>query len=33
MFDGEIMGERNPMDTNEKELGLLMAGVSEKAVQ
>jgi simple sugar transport system ATP-binding protein len=33
MFDGEIMGERNPADTNEKELGLLMAGVSEQVVQ
>ena len=33
MFDGEIMGERNPANTNEKELGLLMAGVSEKAAQ
>ena len=30
MFDGKIMGERNPANTNEKELGLLMAGVSEK---
>jgi simple sugar transport system ATP-binding protein len=30
MFDGEIMGEKQPEDTNEKELGLLMAGVSEK---
>jgi ABC-type uncharacterized transport system ATPase subunit len=27
MFDGHIMGERNPTETNEKELGLLMAGV------
>ena len=33
MFDGEIMGERQPTNTNEKELGLLMAGVSEKAAQ
>ena len=33
MFDGEIMGERQPAKTNEKELGLLMAGVSEKAAQ
>ncbi len=31
MFDGRIMGERLPGDTNTKELGLLMAGVSEKA--
>lgn len=29
MFDGRIMGERNPEKTNEKELGLLMAGVAE----
>ncbi|WP_390910930.1 ATP-binding cassette domain-containing protein [Pseudosulfitobacter sp. SM2401] len=27
MFDGHIMGERMPNDTDEKELGLLMAGV------
>ena len=33
MFDGEIMGERQPAKTNEKELGLLMAGVSEKVAQ
>ena len=33
MFDGEIMGERQPAITNEIELGLLMAGVSEKAAQ
>ena len=33
MFDGEIMGERDPANTNEKELGLMMAGVSEKAAQ
>jgi hypothetical protein len=29
MFDGEIMGERDPEKTNETELGLLMAGVTE----
>jgi len=29
MFDGHIMGERLPEDTDEKELGLLMAGVNE----
>ena len=29
MFDGHIMGERDPEKTNEKELGLLMAGVSD----
>ncbi len=28
MFDGHIMGERDPKTTNERELGLLMAGVS-----
>ena len=33
MFDGKIMGERLPSETNEKELGLLMAGVAEQAVQ
>ncbi|MGO4853765.1 ABC transporter ATP-binding protein [Phaeovulum sp. W22_SRMD_FR3] len=27
MFDGQIMGERLPGETNERELGLLMAGV------
>ena len=26
MFDGRIMGERLPGETNERELGLLMAG-------
>ena len=31
MFDGQIMGERLPGDTDEKELGLLMAGVSGEA--
>jgi len=31
MFDGHIMGERLPQDTDEKELGLLMAGVSGEA--
>ena len=29
MFDGQIMGERLPSETNEKELGLLMAGITE----
>jgi len=29
MFDGKIVGERSP-DTSEKELGLLMAGVSDE---
>ncbi|MCH2249795.1 MAG: ABC transporter ATP-binding protein [Cognatishimia sp.] len=28
MFDGQIMGERKASDTNERELGLLMAGVT-----
>ncbi|WP_170772500.1 ABC transporter ATP-binding protein [Ruegeria lacuscaerulensis] len=31
MFDGHIMGERMPHETDEKELGLLMAGVAGKA--
>jgi len=31
MFDGRIMGERDPAKTNERELGLLMAGVGEAA--
>ena len=31
MFDGHIMGERLPGQTDEKELGLLMAGVSGEA--
>ena len=31
MFDGHIMGERAPADTDEKELGLLMAGVAGEA--
>jgi ABC-type uncharacterized transport system ATPase subunit len=30
MFDGRIMGERLPGETNETELGLLMAGVTDK---
>jgi simple sugar transport system ATP-binding protein len=29
MFDGQIMGERDPAKTNEKELGLLMAGITD----
>ncbi len=29
MFDGRIMGERDPNSTNEQELGLLMAGMSD----
>ncbi|MBV7396089.1 ABC transporter ATP-binding protein [Mameliella sediminis] len=29
MFDGHIMGERLPSETNQTELGLLMAGVTE----
>ena len=29
MFDGQIMGERNPNQTDEKELGMLMAGITE----
>jgi simple sugar transport system ATP-binding protein len=31
MFDGNIMGERMPNETDEKELGLLMAGVAGEA--
>jgi simple sugar transport system ATP-binding protein len=31
MFDGRIMGERLPSETDERALGLLMAGVSEEA--
>jgi len=31
MFDGRIMGERLPDKTDEKELGLLMAGIAEEA--
>jgi simple sugar transport system ATP-binding protein len=31
MFDGRIMGERLPDETDEKELGLLMAGVDGEA--
>ncbi|PRY80684.1 nucleoside ABC transporter ATP-binding protein [Marivita geojedonensis] len=31
MFDGQIMGERLPSETNEKELGLLMAGITDTA--
>jgi len=30
MFDGHIMGERDPAKTNERELGLLMAGVGDE---
>ncbi|MEH6646114.1 ABC transporter ATP-binding protein [Sulfitobacter sp.] len=29
MFDGQIMGERLPAETDEKELGLLMAGITD----
>ena len=29
MFDGQIMGTRDPATTNERELGLLMAGVAD----
>ena len=31
MFDGRIMGERLPEDTDERALGLLMAGVTGEA--
>jgi simple sugar transport system ATP-binding protein len=30
MFDGRIMGERDPDQTDERELGLLMAGVTNE---
>jgi len=30
MFDGHVMGERDPATTNERELGLLMAGVGDE---
>jgi simple sugar transport system ATP-binding protein len=30
MFDGQIMGECLPNETDEKELGLLMAGITEE---
>lgn len=30
MFDGNIMGERLPDETNEQDLGLLMAGITER---
>ncbi|PSL22212.1 ABC transporter ATP-binding protein [Shimia abyssi] len=34
MFDGHMMGERDPAKTDEKELGLMMAGISDtKATQ
>ncbi|MDZ7904531.1 MAG: ABC transporter ATP-binding protein [Cypionkella sp.] len=31
MFDGKIMGERDPAQTSERELGLMMAGMGGKA--
>ena len=31
MFDGQIMGLRDPAQTNERELGLLMAGMNGEA--
>jgi simple sugar transport system ATP-binding protein len=31
MFDGQIMGERDPSETDERALGLLMAGVTGEA--
>jgi simple sugar transport system ATP-binding protein len=31
MFDGRIMGERDPAATNAQDLGLLMAGVTDRA--
>ncbi len=29
MFDGRVMGERLPSETDERELGLLMAGITD----
>ena len=31
MFDGRIMGERLPSETDETELGMMMAGMKGKA--
>jgi simple sugar transport system ATP-binding protein len=31
MFDGKLMGERDPDKTDERELGLLMAGMNKGA--
>ncbi len=31
MFDGQIMGTRDPATTNERDLGLLMAGIKDGA--
>lgn len=31
MFDGQLMGERLPAETDEKELGMMMAGMNGKA--
>ncbi len=31
IFDGQIMGERLPSETDEKELGLMMAGITDTA--
>jgi simple sugar transport system ATP-binding protein len=33
MFDGRIMGERDPATTNERELGLLMAGMGDATAE
>jgi simple sugar transport system ATP-binding protein len=33
MFDGRIMGERDPAKTNRREIGLLMAGISDTEAQ
>jgi ABC-type uncharacterized transport system ATPase subunit len=30
MFDGQLMGERDPEKTNERELGLMMAGMGNE---
>ncbi|WP_151717732.1 ABC transporter ATP-binding protein [Gemmobacter serpentinus] len=33
MFDGRIMGERDPATTDERELGLMMAGIAGESAQ
>ena len=30
MFDGQLMGERDPDKTDERELGMMMAGMAGK---
>ncbi len=33
MYEGEIVGEFNPKETNQEELGLYMAGAKKKEVK